>query len=408
MSAAVPVDPLLFPAVAPLCVALRELPVLALRSVAFESPGLLALEEQRPKGDGTDPFEDRTGGIERDERLSARAHRHDESTVLGELVEQRPGRTDGGGLDEDTVERGVLGEAPRAVPAVDEDGTVAGSIEVLAGRMNHVAVDVDGVDVRRVTDLGEDGGGVPDADADDENRIALAGVERFEEAGGGAGCEDGRPVDLGRAVGIRETLVLDERLAGNVSHREGDPFGVEGGLGLVFEAVDHVLAQDGGVHTRCWAIQHQESRACSNDRYDHIDARTSSTMEDSDILTHALIGAVVTTVLSWFVPLAPIAGGAVTAYFQSADEETGVRSGALSGLIALVPLGLLGLAIVGFVGIFTLDPTGTAVSLVVVIVALLVGSLYVVGLSALGGYLGAYLVKEYELERRSEPVERRP
>ncbi|KYH27810.1 hypothetical protein HAPAU_04810 [Halalkalicoccus paucihalophilus] len=131
-------------------------------------------------------------------------------------------------------------------------------------------------------------------------------------------------------------------------------------------------------------------------------------MEDSDTLTHALIGAVVTTVLSWFVPLAPIAGGAVTAYLQGTDTQGGVRSGALSGLIALVPLGLLGLAIVGFVGIFTLDPTGTAVSLIVVVAALLVGALYVVGLSALGGYLGAYLTAEYELKRRSEPVERHP
>lgn len=118
-------------------------------------------------------------------------------------------------------------------------------------------------------------------------------------------------------------------------------------------------------------------------------------MDDSDTLTNALIGAVVTAILSWFVPLAPIVGGAVAAYLQGADAEGGVRNGALSGLLALVPLGLLGLAIVGFVGLFTLDPVGTAVSLVVVVGALLVGSVYVVGLSALGGYLGAYLYAEY-------------
>ncbi len=129
-------------------------------------------------------------------------------------------------------------------------------------------------------------------------------------------------------------------------------------------------------------------------------------MEDSKTLTNALIGAVITGILSWFVPLAPIGGGAVSAYLQRADTEAGVRVGALSGLIALVPFGLLGLAIVGFVGLFTLDPTGTAVSFVAVVVALLVGSIYVVGLSALGGYLGAYLADEYEL-KRTEPSDRR-
>lgn len=118
-------------------------------------------------------------------------------------------------------------------------------------------------------------------------------------------------------------------------------------------------------------------------------------MNDSNTLTNALIGAVVTAILAWIVPLAPIVGGAVTAYLQRGDRETGVRVGALSGLLSLVPLALLGIAIVGFIGLFTLDPTGTAVSLIAVVIVLLVGSVYVVGLSALGGYLGAHIVTEY-------------
>ncbi|ADJ16285.1 DUF5518 domain-containing protein [Halalkalicoccus jeotgali] len=131
-------------------------------------------------------------------------------------------------------------------------------------------------------------------------------------------------------------------------------------------------------------------------------------MGDSNALTNALIGAILTAVLSWVVPLAPIGGGAVAAYLQGADTAAGVRTGTLSGVIALVPLGVLGAAVVGLVGVVTLDPTGTAVSLAVVAAALFVSTLYVVGLSALGGYLGTYLFDEYGRTGRSIRPEERP
>jgi hypothetical protein len=118
-------------------------------------------------------------------------------------------------------------------------------------------------------------------------------------------------------------------------------------------------------------------------------------MTESNTLINALIGALVTGILAWFVPLAPLVGGAATAYLERADKNTGVRTGALSGAIALLPLALVGVGIVAFVGLFTFDPVGTTISVLAVGFALLAGVLYVVGLSALGGYLGAYLATEY-------------
>lgn len=124
-------------------------------------------------------------------------------------------------------------------------------------------------------------------------------------------------------------------------------------------------------------------------------------MNDSNTFVNALVGAVLTGILAWIVPLAPIVGGAATAYLQRADTNEGVRTGALSGAIALVPVALLGAGVVAVVGVFTLDPIGISASIVGVGFLLALGALYVVGLSALGGYLGGYLAVRYG-RRRTE------
>ncbi len=113
-------------------------------------------------------------------------------------------------------------------------------------------------------------------------------------------------------------------------------------------------------------------------------------------LLNALIGAVVTVVTTFFIPLSPLLGGAIAGYLEGESAESGLRVGALSGVMALVPLLVvvpLGLAL------FIFEPIA-AVSLLV-IAAIVVGFLgvYTVGFSALGGLLGVYLYEEFGSKR---------
>lgn len=120
-------------------------------------------------------------------------------------------------------------------------------------------------------------------------------------------------------------------------------------------------------------------------------ARTDS--NDPDSITLATIGAVVTIVTS-FVPLSPILGGLVSGYLRDGDGADGARIGAYAGLAAAVPFALLGLFLLGGIGIATaelgLGGLGVFVGLALVF-SFGVGAAYLVGLSALGGYIGVSL-----------------
>jgi hypothetical protein len=120
-------------------------------------------------------------------------------------------------------------------------------------------------------------------------------------------------------------------------------------------------------------------------------------MGEGDTLMNALIGAVVSIVLS---PLqfSPVIGGTVAGYLQGSDSNEGVQVGALSGLFTAIPL----LCLVGIIssfmgGFFFLDGSmplmGGAPFLIVIFAVLLVFA-FTVALSAVGGFLGAYLNRE--------------
>lgn len=117
-------------------------------------------------------------------------------------------------------------------------------------------------------------------------------------------------------------------------------------------------------------------------------------MAEGDTLLNAAIGAAVSIVLS-FLPLAAVLGGAVAGYLQVTQQDVGegARVGALSGLIALVPVVLLLFALGAFIPFLPFEIG--ALSFVALLVVFVVAALYFVAAGALGGAIGAYLVDEF-------------
>lgn len=104
----------------------------------------------------------------------------------------------------------------------------------------------------------------------------------------------------------------------------------------------------------------------------------------------ATVGAVVTLALS-FLPFSSVAGGAVAAHRRGTGYLSGAGAGALSGVFAAVPLAVLfvpAVAVAVWLG-FGVTPSSPAFDLFLAIVAVLF-LLYTVGLSALGGLVGAW------------------
>ncbi|MFP4591056.1 MAG: DUF5518 domain-containing protein [Halobacteriota archaeon] len=109
---------------------------------------------------------------------------------------------------------------------------------------------------------------------------------------------------------------------------------------------------------------------------------------------NALIGAAITVVLAPVVPFSALIGGGVAGYLSPDD---GLVVGALSGLIAVVPLllvfGLIGTVGLG-VGLFA--PVAAGLTLILFMVAFVFILGFSVVLSAIGGLLGAYIHDELE------------
>ena len=109
-------------------------------------------------------------------------------------------------------------------------------------------------------------------------------------------------------------------------------------------------------------------------------------------LLNAVVGAVATIGLS-FTGISPVLGGALAAYLDGGDTTNGLRVGALSGLIASIPVGAI-LAIALLFLPLTGD-LGVAIGGLVIVAAIVaIGVGYTVALSALGGALGIYLADE--------------
>ena len=101
-------------------------------------------------------------------------------------------------------------------------------------------------------------------------------------------------------------------------------------------------------------------------------------------------GAAVTVVLS-VLPFSPVVGGAVASYRRKSGYAAGLGVGLLSGIVAALPLLVLfvpTLLFVGWLG-YGIPPSSPAYDLFLAIVFGLFG-LYTVGLSGLGGLGGVW------------------
>lgn len=114
-----------------------------------------------------------------------------------------------------------------------------------------------------------------------------------------------------------------------------------------------------------------------------------------DFYLHAVLGAVVTVLLS-FVPFAPLLGGGLAGYLHDQGTGRGTRIGLVAGLVAAIPIALVFILVVTVMSLGTLatgEVAGPMFALFLVVAVLVYGGLYVVGLSAAGGYLGGAIAE---------------
>ncbi len=125
-------------------------------------------------------------------------------------------------------------------------------------------------------------------------------------------------------------------------------------------------------------------------------------MAEGDTLINALIGAVVGTVAGAVLPFGPLLGGGVAGYLEGGDRSDGTKVGLIAGLIALVPTVVVGFFVMVLFGLFSVGAGDGlalgALGLLFLLIVLAFGLVYVVGLSAAGGWLGNYVKYDTEFE----------
>lgn len=106
-------------------------------------------------------------------------------------------------------------------------------------------------------------------------------------------------------------------------------------------------------------------------------------------LFNAFVGAAVSVVTA-FLPFSPVVGGAVAGYLE---RQNGASVGALSDVIAAIPLALV-IFLATSLFVVVPDPAAGGIFLFIS-VAVVLASLYTIALGALGGFVGVYLADEF-------------
>lgn len=126
-------------------------------------------------------------------------------------------------------------------------------------------------------------------------------------------------------------------------------------------------------------------------------------MGEGDTFVNALVGAVVTVVTVSVLPFSPLAGGAVSGYLEGGETQDALKVGAMSGFLALIPVFLLLMFIGNVLLIFFIGSSASVsalvggVGFVFLLLVFATGLLYVVLLSAVGGWVGLYLKQELDV-----------
>lgn len=125
-------------------------------------------------------------------------------------------------------------------------------------------------------------------------------------------------------------------------------------------------------------------------------------MGEGDTLQNVLIGTAINVFGGPIIPGATVLGGAVAAYLQGGSREDGAKIGALTGVVSLLPLLVLGAVfgniflglLVGGVGL----PRGfSGFGFVLVAAFVLFAVVYTVLFAAAGGWLGNYVKYDTDL-----------
>ena len=123
-------------------------------------------------------------------------------------------------------------------------------------------------------------------------------------------------------------------------------------------------------------------------------------MSERSQAVNALIGAAVTIVLT-FIPFSSVLGGGVAGYLEGGEFRDGVRVGTLAGLFAAVPVLIL-FFFVGSIISFGLMGMGGGRMLAAggafAVFAFLFVLIYLIGLSALGGGVGAVVKGDADVD----------
>lgn len=117
--------------------------------------------------------------------------------------------------------------------------------------------------------------------------------------------------------------------------------------------------------------------------------RAGASADPPTLRANALLGAFVTAITS-FVPFSSILGGGVAGYLQTEDSWSGALVGAFAGILLALPL-----AIVAAMILFGLAIEGLPIFVLMGLIGLLFALAFTVGLSAIGGAVGAYIRRNH-------------
>lgn len=148
------------------------------------------------------------------------------------------------------------------------------------------------------------------------------------------------------------------------------------GIGLLVTGIALVVFAIGYV-----AVRHRAYR------------RTTAGESAGSYRAHAVLGAVATTLLS-FIPFSPVLGGGVAGYLEHHVTGRSVSVGALSGVLAMLPVLVILVFVTGglFAGFSAIQESGMGlVTTATMLLVLLFVAAFGGALGALGGFVGGHI-----------------